>query len=407
MQIDPHRIDLLEIFQAALKAVHGTHVVSEFLESHEAPAPVYLIAIGKAAAAMTEGAYQALGGAIRQSLVITKHGHMDEELAQRDQLRYVEAGHPVPDQASLRAGLQLLAFIQAIPENCQLLFLLSGGASSLAEVPLETIGLAQLQRVNNWLLGSGFDIESINRVRKHLSQIKGGGLLRFLQNRRVCALLVSDVQDDNLSSIGSGLLVEQAYDELKDLKLPKWMQPWFTDEFIESPGPAELHLHVVANLEMAKTAAAAHANALGYSVVQHEQFIDGEAFLVGRTLAREMISGSIQVHVWGGESTVVLPEHPGRGGRSQSLALAAAIELKGHRNHWFLAAGTDGSDGPGTDAGALVDGYTLSRAGEMDPISYLERADAGTFLLESGDLIHCGPTGTNVMDLMIGLKIAE
>ena len=112
------------------------------------------------------------------------------------------------------------------------------------------------------------------------------------------------------------------------------------------------------------------------------------------------------LHVWGGETQVMLPPHPGRGGRNQSLALAAAQVLRDHPNVLFLGAGTDGSDGPTEDAGALVDGGTLARgtARGLDPGTALACADAGSFLQASGDLIKTGPTGTNVMDMMLGLK---
>jgi hydroxypyruvate reductase len=113
------------------------------------------------------------------------------------------------------------------------------------------------------------------------------------------------------------------------------------------------------------------------------------------------------LHVWGGETQVVLPPDPGRGGRNQSLALAAAIELAGHDDIFFLAAGTDGTDGPGDDAGALVDGATVVRgkSNTLDAMTALQRADAGSFLQASGDLLRTGPTGTNVMDIMMGLKV--
>jgi hydroxypyruvate reductase len=118
------------------------------------------------------------------------------------------------------------------------------------------------------------------------------------------------------------------------------------------------------------------------------------------------------VHIWGGETTVQLPANPGRGGRNQSLALAAAQVLNNHPDVFLLAGGTDGTDGPGEYAGAMVDGGTASRgiqhlAGAQPLSWYLEHADAGSFLQASGDLIKTGPTGTNVMDLILGLKVAH
>jgi len=110
--------------------------------------------------------------------------------------------------------------------------------------------------------------------------------------------------------------------------------------------------------------------------------------------------------VWGGETTVRLPHCPGRGGRNQHLALAAAVELAGRPDCYLLCAGTDGTDGDTEDAGALVDAGTLERAAVdgLDARDCLARADSGALLAASGDLIHTGPTGTNVMDLVLGLK---
>jgi hydroxypyruvate reductase len=115
------------------------------------------------------------------------------------------------------------------------------------------------------------------------------------------------------------------------------------------------------------------------------------------------------MRLWSGETTFRLPPDPGRGGRNQALALAAATRLQGSRDTWLLAAGTDGTDGPTEDAGALVDGGTIARGRQegLDPAAALARADSGRFLAASGDLVHTGPTGTNVMDLVIGLKAGD
>ncbi|MCK7580211.1 MAG: hypothetical protein MZV65_34185 [Chromatiales bacterium] len=144
--------------------------------------------------------------------------------------------------------------------------------------------------------------------------------------------------------------------------------------------------------------------------IAEPEFITGDAATVGARLAQGLRAAAPgTVRVWGGETTVTLPPRPGRGGRCQQLALAAALELNGSTGTWLLAAGTDGSDGPTEDAGALVDGGTIGR-GELagaDAVAALGAADAGSFLEASGDLVQTGPTGTNVMDLMLGLRVAE
>jgi hydroxypyruvate reductase len=157
---------------------------------------------------------------------------------------------------------------------------------------------------------------------------------------------------------------------------------------------------------MAKHAAAEVGKGLGLAVHFHERFVEGDAAERGRDLARQLVSGPPGLHVWGGETTVHLPERPGRGGRNTHLALAAALELAGRGDCYLLSAGTDGTDGPTEDAGALVDGGTVERASldGFDAPEALRRADSGSALEASGDLIQTGPTGTNVMDLMLGLR---
>jgi hydroxypyruvate reductase len=171
--------------------------------------------------------------------------------------------------------------------------------------------------------------------------------------------------------------------------------------------PDNIRISVVASLADAREAAAAKARELGYAVTLNRAHLGGDVEMLGRRLGYELRDTWPGLYIWGGEPTIRLPEHPGQGGRNQHLALVVATQISGRRDLCFLAAGTDGGDGPGEDAGALVDGGSVgrgSRALGIDPEICLARADSGRFLEASGDLIQTGPTGTNVMDLMIGLK---
>ncbi len=399
---------VLHIAQAALAAVQGRSRVAQFLRAAPVPETVWLIAIGKAAAAMASGACDVLGERIVRGLIVTKTGHGDAALEQRPEFQCLEAGHPQPDARSLAAGAALLTFIADAPETAHLLFLVSGGASSLVEVLPAGVTLTDLQDANAWLLGSGLDIATMNAVRKALSVIKGGRLLAHLKGRRAQALLISDVQGDDLAVIGSGLLVaDDGVPSLDALGLPPWLLCVCRQASTPRADiPSHVELHIIASLTDAKQAAAREATTQGYSVLVHDEFIDDAAESAGRHLAQTLIHAAPGVHIWGGETTVRLPPQPGRGGRNQSLALAAAMELQGRDDVVLLALGSDGTDGPTEDAGALVDGGTIAR-GELsglDARRCLANADAGSFLEESGDLVHTGPTGTNVMDLMIGLK---
>lgn len=408
MARDP-RHDLLEAFHTAVASVGGRGRARDWLRAHPLTMPVYLIAFGKAACAMAHGAHEALGDRILGGLVITKHGN-SEPLP----WPVLESGHPMPNEASLKAGASLVKFAKSIPQDAQVLVLLSGGASALVEALPTGLGLTQLRELSRWLLGAGLDIHAMNAVRKRLSLLKGGRLAQLLYPRKVLCLAISDVSGDDPRSIGSGPLVAEPKADIPPLSdgAPAWLAAAL-QQAPPLPRPDDVcfqnvQFEIIARLDDAKRAAADAATALGYRVAIEPEFVAGDAVEAGTRLARRLLeSGAGVVHLWGGETTVQLPPQPGRGGRNQSVALSAARALQDRKDVWFLAAGTDGSDGPTEDAGALVDGATVARgeAHGFDADTALAKADAGAFLEASGDLIHTGPTGTNVMDLMLGLRM--
>jgi len=403
-----HRQNLLRIFQAALVAVNGRARVRDYLNHHSVSAPLYLISLGKAACAMAQGARDALGTGIVDALIVTKQGY-----AEALPWPVREAGHPLPDEHSLAAGQALLDFVVRIPVSANILVLLSGGASALVEALPPGAGLDQLRRVNEWLLASGLDIAAMNRIRKNLSRIKGGRLATLLVSRPVLCLAISDVPGNDPRAIGSGPLVADA--DLQAAFDPRPL-PAFIVESLRHATPApppgdgcfrNVRFEIIARLDDAMRAAAAAAHGYGYRASLHPELLDGDTLETGRRLAQQLLAAPAgEVQIWGGETTLLLPPHPGRGGRNQSFALAAALALQGQENVWLLAAGTDGTDGPTIDAGALVDGDTVRRgeAKGLKAQGTLAAADAGRFLEASGDLIQTGPTGTNVMDLVLGLR---
>lgn len=401
---DPRQL-LLQVFSEAVHAVNGAESVRRWLAAQPLPGPVYVLAMGKAACAMARGAHEALGTSIQDLLVVTKRGN-----AEPLPWPVMEAGHPLPDDASLAAGEQLDAFVGRIPETATVLVLLSGGASALIEQLPAGMTLADLQRVNEWLLGSGLDIHAMNAVRKRLSRIKGGRLAQRLWPRPVICLAISDVPGDDPRAIGSGPLTPDPA-PLDAARLPEFLRPWLmaSPPLPASDDPAFSHVRyaIVARNGDACRAAGRAAEARGYQAVIHPDWIRGDAAATGVQIARELLRAPAGVvHIWGGETTVHLPAAPGRGGRCQTLALAAAREIAGQERLWLLAAGTDGTDGPGEDAGALIDGTTIARAAvhDFDAARSLAAADAGALLEASGDLIQTGATGTNVMDLVLGLR---
>lgn len=401
------RHDILDCYRAALAAVDGRTRVREHLVHSGLGGPLYLVAIGKAAVSMTLGAIDALGPALVSGLVISKDGHGDPELDRHPEIRYLDSDHPVPGERSLAAGQLLVSFLTAAPADARFLFLGSGGASSLVELLPHGFDLAGLRRLNDWLLASGHDIATMNRVRKGCSRIKGGRLLTWLGGRKAWNLLISDVPGDDPAVIGSGLLVPDPAASLPyPPDLPGWVRRWLAAPQAEWP-QARVESALVACNADACRAAAERAEALGYRAVLADQSLDGSVEGATARIIATLDASEPGITIWGGEMTLVLPEHPGRGGRNQHLALSVARSIASCDDLWLLAAGTDGTDGPGEDAGALVDGSSVTRGEDagLDLSRALREADSGSFLAGSGDLLQTGPTGTNVMDIAIGLRL--
>lgn len=397
---------LLAAFQAAIAAVDGAACVRRRLHAEPLTGAVHLIAIGKAACAMARGAHEVLGARIADAVIVTKRG-----AAEPLPWPVIEAGHPVPDQASLEAGTRVAEFIERLPRDAAVLVLLSGGGSALLEQLPPGMGLAELRRLNEWLLGSGLDIHAMNAIRKRLSRMKGGRLAQRLAGHAVLCLAISDVRGDDPRAIASGPLTAEPAVGPDLATLPEFVRTLLASA-APLPRPddrcfAGVRYEIIARNDDAKRAAGETLARAGYRVVIEPAFIEGDAQEVGTRLGATLCAAPVgEAHVWGGETTVVLPPQPGRGGRCQALALSAARSLAGTDGACLLAGGTDGSDGPTEDAGALVDGATIARGKDagLDAGRALAAADAGTFLEASGDLIHTGATGTNVMDIMVGLR---
>lgn len=402
VQIDPRNL-LLDLFRQGLAAVSGRGAVHAWLRAHPPVRELYLVALGKAADAMTAGALDAAAPSLRAGLVVTRYGCLDTPVYRDPRIVTLEAGHPLPDSQSLAAGNALLQFLDAAPADTELLFLISGGTSSIVEAPVQGVELDDLRRLNAWLLGSGLPIAEVNRVRAGLSRIKGGRLARHLGGRRATLLLISDVPGDVPSDIGSGLLLSSPAAPLPSLPARFASLPFQQESVAASP---EVDAYIVASNRFAREAVAAAARAGGLHAVLHDALPAVDAAACGAIMVEALLAGPRGVHVWGGETTVKLPENPGQGGRNQHLALSAARMLAGKDGVMLLSAGSDGSDGVTDDAGALVDGGSLARGEDAgyDAADCLARAAAGDFLEGSGDLIYTGPTGTNVMDLVIGYK---
>lgn len=401
----PARQLVYELFQAGLAAVQGQRCVADYLSHNPLQPPVFLIAAGKAACAMTRGAMTVPGVQIVNGLVITKTGHGDAQLQKDPRLHCIESGHPLPNNDSLLAGDTLCQFLDAVPEGAGLLFLVSGGASSLVEVLPEGVQLDDLVRANQWLLGSGLPIDEINRVRQGLSRIKGGGLLDWVKDRPTTVLLISDVPGDDPGTIGSGLLYPARISPRTTI-LPEWLERPGLHQAPYRQLPETVRHYILATNDRALQAAADKGRALGYDVTVMAASLAGDAQQAGEVIASQLQALPGGVYLWGGETTVTLPAISGVGGRNLHLALSAALALHATGNIVILAAGTDGTDGPTDYAGAIVDCGTLGRGQVkgLDARACLQQADSGRYLAACNDVLQTGPTGTNVMDMVIACK---
>lgn len=408
MDTQTMRAILVDAHQAALDAVSGRPAVARYLRSVSGEQrPTHAAAIGKAAADMMAGALDVLGDQLRDALVITKHGHSTGLAEYLGTIRVIESAHPVPDASCLQAGEALWRFVHDAPKDARLLLMMSGGASALAEHLAVGLDARFLARVNDWLLASGMSIGPMNRVRKRISRIKGGRLAFVVNDRETLSLMISDVPNDDPKVIGSGPLALHTLADIgvSDLALPDWLASATADPPPLAPAAAFdcIHSQLVAHPAMARAAAEDSLRAQGVAVRRHDELLEGDAAATGVQLVQIAQQAPGIVHLWSSETTIKLPARPGRGGRCQSLALSAALALDACGDAVVLAAGTDGTDGPGLDAGAVVDAHSVARGRHTgrDPVNDLDAADAGSFLDASDDLLCTGPTGTNVMDLLM------
>lgn len=383
---------------------------------------VVLIAAGKAAVGMARGAVHALGDRVEEGLVVGPRGMGTESIPPG--LHFVGGGHPRPDASSLRAGSAILDIARTIQPGDTVICLLSGGASAMAVRPIDGVSIEELAEVTDLLLRAGAPIEETNVVRRHLDTLKGGRLALALAPARVIGLLISDVPGDAPEVIASGPLVPDpsTWAHVGDVlaggsilaELPTSIRDALTDGIAgrlpETPKPgdsgfAHVDVRVIASASLALDAAAAEARRLGYNARLNTQAMTGEAREVGRVLAATLTKERSRVALLCAGETTVTVRGLGRGGRNQEVALGGVHELAGMSGCLLCAMGTDGIDGPTDAAGAVITGNTLERArtAGLDPDAALAANDAYPFFAALDDLIMSGPTGTNVMDLVVAL----
>jgi hydroxypyruvate reductase len=421
---------LRSIFDAAVAAAHPDKILGVHL-----PAPpkgkIICLAAGKAAGAMAAAAEAHYLDALEMQpskltgIATTRHGHG----VPTRRIEVIEAGHPVPDEAGLKGADDSLRLAAEATADDLLLVLISGGGSANWIAPAHGITFLQKQRVTRALLRSGAAIGEINTVRKHLSRIKGGRLARAGQRAEILTLAISDVPHDDPAVIASGPTVPDAstLSEARaiiakyDLAIDDAVRAALDDDANESVKPgdaafARARFELIARPRESLDAAIKVATEAGYAIVDLGADLEGEARDVAAAHARLALQaradGKKQAIFSGGELTVTVTGN-GRGGPNQEYALALANLLKDIPGIAALAGDTDGADGGAGSAddpaGAVIDGRTFDamRTQGLDAAAYLANNDATAFFVATGDLLHTGPTLTNVNDIRVILVDPE
>ena len=411
------RAAFLAAYRAALRAVDPYLVTRERLstgdrlevggELIDTRGGVRVLAVGKGAHGMAGAVSAVWGDRLTSGLVIADH----HRSAPHPRVRVMVGDHPYPGRASLSAGRAALRMVSEGQPDEPLLVLVSGGGSALMEMPAAGITFADLQEVGRVLVTGGVPIAEMNVVRRHLSAVKNGGIARHAGGRAVASLLISDVLDGPAHAIASGptlpdgTTAADALEVLADHRLEHRVPP-SVKEYLEGSRPSlesgEYPFEVIADGLGAAVAAASdlEGRALKTRLVAAPLVGDAEE------TARKVVGRSVKdlVEVYWGETTVRIDTAaPGRGGRNQHAAVAAAGCLEGRGTGVFGGFATDGIDGASEAAGGLVDAGTTARghAGGLDWLEYLRAFDSSPYLEACGDLVTTGPSGANVGDLWL------
>ncbi len=401
------REDAFQIINKTIADCLPDRAVRDSLQKLAFTGRVYVAAIGKAAWIMAETAADFLGSRLERGVIVTKYQHSQGEL---ERFEILEAGHPTPDENSVRGAEKVLKLVREASEGDTVLLLLSGGGSSLVELPMRGLTLADIQEVTRKLLFCGAGITEINVLRKKLSAIKGGKLAGCLKGTKAYSIILSDIIGDHDDMIASGLTYpdDSTVQEVRAI-LEKYQLS--LDERVEkillgSSSCQELCIenHVVGSVKDLCRSAAEHARELGYAPHILTTSLQCEAREAGRWLASYADCDYRKPFaVIAGGETVVKVTGKGLGGRNQELALSGAGRLSGRRDVVLFSLGSDGTDGPTDAAGGIVDGDTassLERLGlKVDQV--LEDNDSYHALERVNGLIMTGATGTNVNDVAV------
>ncbi|WP_103102912.1 glycerate kinase [Pseudomonas sp. LFM046] len=412
MSLDPKAF-LRDLFATAIAAAHPRQVLADHLPADRS-GRVIVIGAGKAAAAMAEVIEREWQGEI-SGLVVTRYGHG----ADCKKIEVVEAAHPVPDAAGLETAQRVLRLVSGLSESDRVIFLLSGGGSSLLALPAEGLTLKDKQAINKALLKSGASISEMNCVRKHLSAIKGGRLAKACWPATVYTYAISDVPGDEATVIASGPTVADPTTSAEALailarykiEVPAHVRAWLQDPRSETVKPGDpclsrSHFQLIATPQQSLDAAAEKVRAAGLTPLILGD-LEGESREVAKVhagIARQVVLHGQPIKppcvvISGGETTVTV-RGDGRGGRNAEFLLSLTNTLKGLPGVYALAGDTDGIDGSEDNAGAIMTPCSFARAAKLglSASDELDNNNGYGYFAALGDLIVTEPTRTNVND---------
>ncbi|MFQ6051417.1 MAG: glycerate kinase [Candidatus Hydrothermarchaeota archaeon] len=429
----------LEILESAILAALPQNCIGEFLKKKDSKLiakgeefdlndfeNVYLVGAGKASVKMAEAVLNLVH--VSSGVLVTPPG-----IESKIDLEIIEGGHPIPNEGSVRGARRVMSILKNAKEKDLVICVISGGGSALLCLPSNGIDLEDKQRVTEFLIKSGATINEINTVRKHISAIKGGQLAKAAYPSQVLTLILSDVVGDPLDVIASGPTVPDpttfvdAKNVLKRYNLwdtvpeavRKRIEKGIKKEVDETPKEADPYFDKIKNIIVGNNilsckAAQRKAKELGLNSLILSSMIEGESREVGimhAGIAREIFMSENPVKkpaaiISGGETTVQI-KGKGKGGRNQEFALAGALKISNLDGVVIASVGTDGIDGVTDAAGAMVDGYTITKSSEkgLDPLDFLEENNSFEFFRQLEDLIYTGPTGTNVTDIHLIVSV--
>lgn len=367
---------LLKSIALALKKQSQYPLLKEILTKEQLKGNLHLLALGKAAYQMAAGALSLFDDESLKSItILTKYGFFPAQPKLPVKAKLLQAAHPVPNEDSFKNSQYIIDLLKSLPKDDTLIILLSGGTSSLFEVPLPGISMKELIKLNSLLLRCGLEIEEINKKRKENSAVKGGKAAAFFPKEQTKVFFLSDVPGDDPATIGSG--------------------PFYLADYYN-------HRLVGNNLLLLKSLASVLKKAFPkFSLRLASRYVNEETASFAHSLGRFAKKAERGIYLFGGECSLKV-KGDGKGGRLSHLALCMAKEISGDKTILFCAHASDGNDNLKESSGALVDNRSWQKMGAiLNPMDALARFDSYTALNTIDAVIPGRYTGCNVNDIYV------